>query len=268
MEGDFIYFKRKLYAKMLQWKNERDGATALLIQGARRIGKSTLVEEFARNEYDSYLLIDFSVAPTEIHDLFKDISDLNFSCYAIASAISDERISRINSIIRALEDTMTVNIAYHANDPNAGLAFTKNSEKFKLYVGDTGLFITLAFKDKDFIENDIYQRLLNDKLKTNLGYVYENMVAQMLRATGKKLFYHTMPFDDGKKYYEVDFLYADGHKVCPIEVKSSGYRTHKSLDVFCGKYSDRISERYVVYTKDLHNKGNVTYVPVYMTMFL
>lgn len=75
MEGDFIYFKRKLYAKMLQWKNERDGATALLIQGARRIGKSTLVEEFARNEYDSYLLIDFSVAPTEIHDLFKDISD-------------------------------------------------------------------------------------------------------------------------------------------------------------------------------------------------
>lgn len=448
MEGDFIYFKRKLYAKMLQWKNERDGATALLIQGARRIGKSTLVEEFARNEYDSYLLIDFSVAPTEIHDLFKDISDLNylffrlqlhynvqlierksvivfdeiqkeplarqaikhlvkdhrfdyietgslisvhkssteilipseetkldmfpmdyeefrwalgdtatvsllrqafdarmplgdathrkmmrnfrlymliggmpqavaeyvktnnmaavdivkrdilslyeedlmkiddagrasalfedipgqlsrnFSCYAIASAISDARISRINSIIRALEDTMTVNIAYHANDPNAGLALTKNSEKFKLYVGDTGLFITLAFKDKDFIENDIYQRLLNDKLKTNLGYVYENMVAQMLRATGKKLFYHTMPFDDGKKYYEVDFLYADGHKVCPIEVKSSGYRTHKSLDVFCGKYSDRISERYVVYTKDLHNEGNVTYVPVYMTMFL
>ena len=448
MEDNFICFKRKAYDQMLKWKKERNGSTALLIQGARRVGKSTLAEEFARNEYSSYLLIDFSIAPAEIHDLFKDISDLNYlffrlqlhynvqlveresiiifdevqkeplarqaikhlvkdhrfdyietgslisvhksskeilipseetrldmfpmdyeefrwalgdtatvplmrqafeactplgdaahrkmmrnfrlymliggmpqavaeylysnnlaavdnvkrdilslydedmmkidssgkasalfkdipgqlsrniSRYAISSAVPDGKPERASSIIKALEDSMTVNIAYHANDPNIGLALAKDSGKFKMYVGDTGLFIALAFMDKDFTENEIYNRLLNDKLKANLGYVYENMVAQMLRAAGKQLYYHTIPFDDGKKYYEIDFLYTDGHKVCPIEVKSSGYRTHKSLDVFCDKYSERIAKRYVVYTKDLHRNGDVVYVPVYMTMFL
>lgn len=203
--------------------------------------------------------------------LFKDIPgqlSRNISRYTISSVIPDEKPERASSIIKALEDSMTVNITYHANDPNAGLALTKDSEKFKMYVGDTGLFIALAFMDKAFTENDIYNRLLNDKLKANLGYVYENMVAQMLRSTGKKLYYHTIPINDGKKYYEVDFLFADGHKVCPVEVKSSGYRTHKSLDVFCDKYSERIGKRYVVYTKDLQRNGDVVYVPVYMTMFL
>jgi predicted AAA+ superfamily ATPase len=137
-----------------------------------------------------------------------------------------------------------------------------------MYVGDTGLFITLAFKDKDFTDNLIYQKLLNDKLSTNLGYVYENMIAQMLRATGKQLYYHTIPTAEGKKYYEVDFLIADGHKVTPIEVKSSGYRTHASLDAFCSKFSDRIQRKYLIYTKDLQRVGDVDYIPVYMTMFL
>jgi hypothetical protein len=137
-----------------------------------------------------------------------------------------------------------------------------------MYVGDTGLFITLAFKDKDFTDNLIYQKLLNDKLSTNLGYVYENMIAQMLRATGKQLYYHTIPTAEGKKYYEVDFLIADGHKVTPIEVKSSGYRTHASLDAFCSKFSDRIQRKYLIYTKDLQRIGDVDYIPVYMTMFL
>lgn len=90
------------------------------------------------------------------------------------------------------------------------------TERFKIYASDTGIFVTLAFKDKDFTDNIIYEKLLNDKLSTNLGYVYENVIAQMLRATGKQLFYHTIPFADGKKYYEVDFLISDGHKVSPI----------------------------------------------------
>lgn len=120
--------------------------------------------------------------------LFKDIPgqlSRNISRYAISSAVPDGKPDRASSIIKALEDSMTVNIAYHANDPNIGLALAKDSGKFKMYVGDTGLFIALAFMDKDFTENEIYNRLLNDKLKANLGYVYENMVAQMLRAAGK-----------------------------------------------------------------------------------
>ena len=163
---------------------------------------------------------------------------------------------------------MTTNIAYHSDDPNVGLALNKNMEYFKMFTSDTGLFVTLAFKDNDITENIIYEKLLSDKLTANLGYVYENMIAQMLVATGKKLFYHTILYAEGKKYYEVDFLIADKHKVYPIEVKSSGYKSHKSLDEFCGKYSDRIMNKYVIYTKDYKRENGVDYIPVYMTMFL
>ena len=433
---------------MLKWKMERRGDTALLIQGARRIGKSTIAEEFARREYRSYILIDFSRAPQGVNDLFSDISDLNYLFlrlqfiyqvqlyeresviifdevqlqplarqaikhlvkdhrydyietgslisvrsksrqilvpseetkvdmfpmdyeefrwalgdtatvpllrtaferkmplgdavhrklmrdfrlymlvggmpqavsayiktnnftavdqtkrdiialyeedfgkidssvrakalydaipaqlsrnvmrYQVSKAIGEERVERIVNIVKEMEDSMTVNVAYHADDPNAGLALTKNEEYFKMYASDTGLFVTLAFKDADITENVIYDKLLNDKLSTNLGYVYENVVAQMLRATGKNLFYHTIPYAEGKKYYEVDFVISDKHKVSPIEVKSSGYKTHKSLDEFCSKFSDRVMNKYLIYTKDYRRENGVEYVPVYMTMFL
>ena len=117
-------------------------------------------------------------------------------------------------------------------------------------------------------ENVIYEKLLNDKLSTNLGYVYENVIAQMLKASGKNLFYHTIPYAEGKKYYEIDFLVTDKHKISPVEVKSSGYKTHKSLDVFCEKFSERVKSKYVIYTKDYKRENGVEYVPVYMTMFL
>ena len=98
--------------------------------------------------------------------------------------------------------------------------------------------------------------------------MYENVIAQMLRATGKKLFYHTIPFNGGKNYYEIDFLLPDQHKVSPIEVKSSGYKTHASLDMFCQKFSGRILNKYIIYTKDYKREKDVDYIPIYMTMFL
>ena len=443
-----ISFKRKLYAAMLKWKQERNGATALLIQGARRVGKSTIAEEFARNEYTSYILIDFSKVSKAVADLFDDVSDLNYlflrlqfifnvqlherssvivfdevqlqpkarqaikhlvkdrrydyietgslisvrsksrdilipseetkinlypmdfeefrwalgddatipllraafekkmslgdavhrklmrdfrlymlvggmpqavvayietnnftevdtvkrdiialyeedfgkidssgrakalydaipaqlsrnaSRYKVSTAIPDDKKDRIMSVIAEVEDSMTVNIAYHVDDPNIGLALTRNEDYFKMYASDTGLFVTLAFKDKDITENVIYEKLLNDKLSANLGYVYENMIAQMLRASGKDLYYHTIPYAEGKKYYEVDFLISDRHKIAPIEVKSSGYKSHKSLDEFSAKYSERIMNRYVIYTKDYKRENGVEYLPVYMTMFI
>lgn len=448
METRAINFKRKIYDTMLKWKKERDGDTALLIQGARRVGKSTIAEEFAKREYKSYLLIDFSKARKEVVDLFDDISDLNylfirlqflyqvelyeresvvifdevqlqpmarqaikhlvkdhrydyietgslisvrsksrdilipseetkvnmypmdyeefrwalgdtvtvpmlhsaftskmplgdavhrklmrdfrlymlvggmpqavlsymttnnfssvdsvkreiislyqedfgkiddtgrakalydaipaqlsrnFLRYQVGMAIPDERAARIHNILKDMSDSMTVNLAYHSDDPNVGLALTKNENYFKLYASDTGLFVTLAFMDKEVTENTIYDKLLNDKLGTNLGYVYENVIAQMLKASGKNLFYHAIPYLDGKKYYEVDFVIADGHKISPIEVKSSGYKAHKSLDEFCNKFSGRIMNRYLVYTKDYKRENGIEYIPVYMTMFL
>lgn len=433
---------------MLKWKRERNGDTALLIQGARRVGKSTIAEEFASKEYKSYIFIDFSKVSQEVSDLFNDISDLDYlflrlqfifqvklyerksviildevqqqpmarqaikhlvkdhrydyietgslisvrsksrniiipseetkinmfpmdyeefrwalgdtatipmlreafekktplgnavhrklmrdfrlymlvggmpqavaayikennftavdlvkrdiialyeedlgkiddigrakamydaipaqlsrntSRYQVGNAIPNEKINRVINIIKDMEDSMTTNIAFHSDDPNAGLALTKNHEYFKMYTSDTGLFVTLAFMDNDITENIIYEKLLNDKLSTNLGYVYENMIAQMLRAIGKNLFYHTIPYAEGKKYYEIDFIITDKHKISPIEVKSSGYKSHKSLDEFCVKFSERIMHRYVIYTKDYKCENGIEYIPIYMTMFL
>ena len=131
----------------------------------------------------------------------------------------------------------------------------------------TGLFVTLAFWDKDFTENIIYQKLLSDKLSANLGYVYENLVAQMLTATGNKLFYYSWPKDD-KHNYEIDFLLSRGAKLQPIEVKSSGYKTHASLDDFCQKFSKVIDRRYLIYTKDFKMDGSTILLPVYMAPLL
>jgi hypothetical protein len=140
--------------------------------------------------------------------------------------------------------------------------------QYKMFVGDTGLFVTQAFWDKDVTENVIYQKLLSDKLSANMGYVYENVVAQMLTAAGSKLFYHTWPTESGKHNYEVDFLLSRGSKIWPLEVKSSGYKTHASLDAFCEKFSQRVGERFLIYTKDLRRDGATTLLPVVMTMMI
>ena len=117
-------------------------------------------------------------------------------------------------------------------------------------------------------ENIIYEKLLSDKLSSDMGYVYENLVAQMLVASGNKLYYYTFPHATSHKSYEVDFLLSRGKKIYPIEVKSSGYNTHKSLDEFCAKYSDRIDKRYLLYTKDLKKDGQTLLLPIYMTPLL
>jgi predicted AAA+ superfamily ATPase len=128
---------------------------------------------------------------------------------------------------------------------------------------DTGLFVTLCFWDKDYTETVISDKMLKDKLDVNLGYVYENVVAQTLASTGNNLFYYTFPKDD-KHNYEIDFLLSRGNKLVPIEVKSSGYKSHKSLDMFCEKFSSRVGDRLLIYTKDYIRDGKTVYLPVYM----
>lgn len=441
-------FKRKLYDKLLDWKRERQGASAALIEGARRVGKSTLAEEFAKNEYEAYILIDFIDAPEEIRDLFNDISNLdelfmqlqfhyktnlierksvivfdevqncpkarqairklvqdrrydyietgslisikknvkniripseetrftlypldyeefnwaledhytipklreffeerrflgdaltrklmrafrlymlvggmpqalneyittkdlekvdaikreiidlyaddfrkidgsgratrlfysipsqlssNASRYMLSGVIENEKHDRIGELIQEMEDSHVVLVSRHADDPNVGFPLHSNIGKYKLFLNDTGLFITLAFRDKSVTENLIYQKLLADKLAADLGYVYENVVAQMLKAQGNELFYYTWPTDSGKHNYEIDFLLSRKNKICPIEVKSSGYKSHPSLDAFIKKYSSRILTSYLLYTKDLRREGDVILLPVFMAMFL
>ena len=441
-------FRRKIYDKLLEWKTESDGRTALLIEGARRVGKSTVVEEFAKNEYESYIRIDFSRASKAVKELFEDISDLDYlflqlqlqykvdlherrsliifdevqqcplarqaikalvadhrydyvetgslisikrnvkdilipseerkismypmdheeflwavgdtttipllkkvfdsgkpvgvqihrklmrdfrlymlvggmpqavneyietnnfrkvdqikrdilnlyeddlkkidptgklsslfdaipaqlnknaSRYQVSSVLNGERAENILESIAELKDSKTVLVSYHANDPNAGMSNNKDLGKFKLFLSDTGLFTTLMFKDRDFTENIIYEKLLNDKLSANLGYLYENAVAQILTANGDALFYHTFMNESTRRNYEIDFILARKNKVCPIEVKSSGYKTHASLDAFSRKFSDRILDKYLIYTKDFAKDEDIFCLPIYLVQFL
>ena len=217
---------------------------------------------------EDFMKLDGSGRARSLYDAIPAQLSKNASRYQVSSAIRGERAERVTSIVKMMNDCMAANVANHSNDPNVGLALTMDNERFKIYASDTGLFVTLAFKDKEFTDNIIYEKLLNDKLRANLGYVYENVIAQMLRAAGKQLFYHTIPTPDGRSFYEIDFLIADEHKVSPIEVKSSGYKSHTSLDVFCDKFSDRVQNRYIIYTKDLKREQGIDYIPVYMTMFL
>ncbi|MBR4339640.1 MAG: ATP-binding protein [Bacteroidales bacterium] len=188
--------------------------------------------------------------------------------YMLSSAMETRRTEGTDVVIADMEDSMVVQLAYHANDPNVGLGLSQDNNHFKMFLCDTGLFVTLAFWEKDFTENLIYNKLLSDKLSSNLGYVYENLVAQMLSAAGNKLYYYTFPTESEKHNYEIDFLLSRGKKIVPVEIKSSGYKTHKSLDMFCDKYSSRVGERILLYTKDYRKDGQTTCLPVYFAGLL
>ena len=216
--------------------------------------------DFMKIDDSGKLSMLFNAIPAELNK--------NASRYQVSSVIENGKADRLTENIADLRESMTVNMAYQVSDPNSGMSFYKDLGRYKMFLADTGLFVTLAFRDKDFTENVIYQKLWNDKLSTNLGYLYENVVAQMLRAAGNELFYHTFPTEKGNRNYEIDFLLARKNKVCPIEVKSSGYSTHASLDAFCNKYPDRILNKYLIYSKDIKKDKGVQYLPFYMTMFL
>lgn len=217
---------------------------------------------------DDFRKIDPTGKISALFDAIPAQLNKNASRYQVSTVLVNDRAESILELLAELKDSGTVLAAYHANDPNAGMSNHKDLARFKLFLADTGLFTTLIFKDKDYTENIIYEKLLNDKLGVNLGYLYENVVAQMLATNENELFYHTFLNEKTKHNYEIDFILARKNKICPIEVKSSGYRTHASLDKFSEKYSDRIGEKYLVYTKDMQKDKDVIMLPVYMVPFL
>lgn len=222
------------------------------------------LEDFGKIDPDGRAAALFEAIPTEL--------SRNTLRYKVGSVIDNARAERLRPLLREMEASMTVNFSYHADKPEIGMRLHADFNAFKLFLGDTGLFITLAFMDKDFTGNIIYQKLLLDKLPADLGYVYENAVAQCLRAAGHNLFYYT--FKERKKdseansYYEIDFLIASGAKISPIEVKSSSVRVHKSLDEFGRKFSAYIGSKYIISTKPYRKEAGITFLPVYMTPFL
>lgn len=216
--------------------------------------------DFAKIDQTGRLSMLFDAIPAQLNK--------NVARFQPGTVIGKEQSDKILELIAELKDSKTVLVSYNVNDPNTGMSSTKDLSRFKLFLSDTGLFVTLMFKDKDFTENDIYQKVLSDKLSVNLGYLYENAVAQCIASNGDELFYHTIMNEETRHNYEVDFLLARKNKIVPIEVKSSGYKTHRSLDVFTEKYSGRILNRYIVYTKDMCKEQDILCVPVYMAMFI
>lgn len=439
-------FKRKAYEQLLKWKREWNGKYACLLEGARRVGKTTIAEEFARNEYESYILIDFSNVSKEIIDIFEDISRLDrfflrlqmetgieliernsviifdeiqlfpkarqaikhlvkdgrydyietgslisikknvknilipseehriyvypmdyeefmwaiganpnvlsmayksnmelgnaanrnamkdFRIYmavggmpqAVERYISTNNLEAVDKVKREilelyyddlkkidgsgritdmyksvpcqlaskkkhyvitkatgkqktrkdeerlfeLIESGLVLPCYNVLNPNISLSQTKDIDCFKLYLSDIGLFTTMLFNDSQNGISDIYQRLLSDSLPADLGYLYENAVAQAIKASGRDLYYHIWRKEGSTHSFEVDFLITSHNKIIPIEVKSSAVKNHKSIDSFERKYSQYVGERFLLSQKDVGKDGTLKYKPIYMILFL
>lgn len=441
-----MFFKRKVYDKLLEWKKLYSDRYAVLLEGARRVGKSTIAESFAKNEYKSYILIDFSKTTNKILECFEDVGNLNIfflrlqaetgttlyehdsliifdevqlfpkarqaikhlvadgrysyletgslisikknvkdilipseemkiqvypmdyeefcdatgnsyellkqiydsaspigqatnrklmrdlriymavggmpqaveayvdgknfseidmvkrqiitlyeedfkkidvsgrlsamyhsiptqlakdsKKYRMKSAISKTSSARTEELLYELIDSKTVLPCFNTTDPNVSLADTKDFDSYKLYVSDTGLFVTMMFMDRSVTENDVYAKLLSDNLPANLGYLYENLMAQMIASTGRELYYHTWEKKDSTHYYEVDFLVSDKSKINAFEIKSSGLGKHESINEFCAKYSKNVNKSYLISQKDVGKDGSLFLKPFYLVPFI
>ncbi len=447
-----MILKRKIYNELLSWKEKSAGTTALLIEGARRIGKSFIAEEFAKNEYKSYIIVDFSIKNNEMESLFlenqldldmffnklqilyttklferksliifdevqilplarqmikhlvkdgrydyietgsllslktniQDILipseeesikmypfDFEEFLWAIGDTVtfnlihefyskktplgesvhktimrlfteyilvggmpqsileyvktkdfdSVERIKRnilklyrndivkfasgyensvlavfdnipselsksykrfnLSSIDKSaryrsyedsfiwLDEAQIVNVCFNTLDPNIGLRMNLNNRALKLYMADTGLLISHTLNNQSYIDSEIYKGLLFNKLNINKGMFAENVVAQLLVANGHKLFFYVNNDKANRENnMEIDFIISKGSKIVPIEVKSGNYRNHSSIDKFNKKFSNRVSNKIVLHTKDLKIKGDTIYLPLYMVSFI
>lgn len=449
--------KRKLYEKLLDWKNRDHGTTCILVQGARRVGKSYIVEEFARREYKNYILIDFNRASNQVKDLFQnDLEDLDtfflklktiynvklaeresviildevqlfprarsaikylvadgrydyietgslisirenvagilipseeeplnmypmdfeeflwamgnetlmpqiqyafehkkpmgqaahrkamdlFRQYMIIGgmpqavqdyadhrdfesadrikrrilklyrediqkhggkdkqkieAIFDEipsqmknqnrhfKLSAIENVERYseladplfwLHDAMIVNNCYNSQDPALGLKINQDRTVLKCYLGDTGLLISHAFDENGIVSEEIYRKLLFDKLEVDLGMIVENIVAQMLVCSNHKLYFYSNPARENKDdRMEIDFLISkkditNRHNISPIEVKSNKRYTLTSIKKFMNKYHEQLFIPYVLHPGDLKEEEGICFLPLYMTVML
>ena len=189
------------------------------------------------------------------------------------STISKEaRLREYEDSFMWLNDAMITNICYNSTDPNVGISLNSDFSTRKCYMMDTGLLITQTFLDGDYTENDLYKAVLFNKLNINEGMLMENAAAQILRTNGHKLFFYSKSDRENKENnMEIDFLIKDKEnlkKISVIEVKSSTYKKHSSLDKFRNKYKDRIGNSYILYQKDLMIKDGVIHLPIYMSIFL
>jgi len=189
--------------------------------------------------------------------------------YQLSAISKQARFRSYEDSFMWLGEAMIVNNCFNTTDPSIGLALSADYATQKCYMADTGLLITHTFMDRSYIENEFYKAILFDKLSINEGMIIENVVAQMLRRTGHKLFFYSRNDRDNREnHMQIDFLISEKGKIAPIEVKSGSYKSHSSLDKFRNKFSSKLSNSYIIHTKDVLIKDNIIHLPIYMTMFL
>jgi len=189
--------------------------------------------------------------------------------YNLASINKNARLRDYDDSFLWLSDGMIVNPCFNATDPGFGLAMSMDHSTHKLYMADTGLLVTHTFRNNEYLDNDLYRAILFDKLNVNEGILMENIVAQSFRTKANGLFFYSR-YDkiNRENMIEIDFLLIRNGKVCPVEVKSSEYRAHSSLDKFRKKFSSKLGESYILYTKDIMIKDGVIHLPIYMAMLI
>ncbi len=217
---------------------------------------------------EDFYKIDSSGRLSKMYNSIPNQLSANKKRYVISSATGKRVTNKDKEIFSELLDSKTVLISYNVTDPDISLAATIDNESYKLYLSDTGLFTTLLFNSVDRVHTQIYSKLLSNKLDVNLGYLYENVAAQMIAASGNSLFYHTWKKNDDSHYYEIDFIVASNAKIVPIEIKSSNVNNHRSISVFCEKYSGRVGRQYLFSQKDVGHLEQLMFKPIYMLPFV
>lgn len=218
------------------------------------------ITKFARG-YEAKVLSIFDELPSQLSKVEKK--------YKLASIDKGARFRDYENAFMWLAEAMVVNNCYNATDPTVGLSMSEEHSTRKCYMGDTGLLVTHSFMDGQFLDNELYRDILLDKLHVNEGMLMENIVAQELREHGHKLYFYSRSDKNRRENnMEIDFLVRRKRKICPIEVKSGAYRAHSSLDKFRRRFSSKLGQPYILYTKDIMEKAGVIHLPVYMAMFL
>lgn len=233
------------------------------------------VDEVKRNVLDLYRndVVKFAGVYANkvksIFDLIPSQLSRHEKKFVLASLQKNAKFRDYDDSFIWLEESKVVNICYNNTDPNVGLGLNQEQTTMKCYMADTGLLFSLAFSDQLLLENEVYKSILFDKLGINEGMFFENIVSQMLSSNNHKLyFYSRSDNENADNRMEIDFLIRQKNKICPVEVKSSAYQKHSSLDKFCRKFSKNLGAKYIIYTKDLKEQDSILFIPVYMTMCL
>lgn len=189
--------------------------------------------------------------------------------FRFTSLGDNERYEDLIGAINWLNESHMINTCYNIKEPSVALNLTKDDTSFKCYSSDVGLLVTQSYKNKNYLDNEVYRNIIYDKFNVNEGMIVENYVAQALKSKGYDLYYYSKyDKENPNNNMEIDFIIIQDKKLNPIEVKSGNYRSHTSIDRFKEKFKNNVGTRYVIHIKDLKIKDDIVYLPVYMTMFL